>query len=145
MGRGSRCEAAVLVEPARSPMTCSQACGRVSGSVDCRCRLSMISSRCVASPNIDISPSWTATMRYDMIRDAMLTCARKPTRVSLTYRTEPTTKKWKTVKLKSEQRICSEVSVNSPGNPWSQSRRRKGRLRWEGFTEKECFKPGMKE
>ena len=26
------------------------------------------------------------------IRDAILTCARKPTRVSLIYRTEPTTK-----------------------------------------------------
>jgi len=33
--------------------------------------------------------------------------------------------------------MCSEVSVNSPGNPWSQSGRRiKGRLRWGG-AEKE--------
>jgi len=32
---------------------------------------------------------------YDTIRDAILTCARKPTWVSLTYRTETTTKKWK--------------------------------------------------
>jgi len=30
-------------------------------------------------------------VRYDTIRDAILTCARKPTRVSLIYRTEPTT------------------------------------------------------
>ena len=32
---------------------------------------------------------------YDTIRDAILTCARKPTKVSLSliYRTEPTTKK----------------------------------------------------
>jgi len=30
-----------------------------------------------------------------------------------------------------KKRICSEVSANSPGNPWSQSRRRNGRLWWE--------------
>ena len=35
------------------------------------------------------------TIRYDTIRDAILTCARKPTEVSLIYRTEPTTKKFK--------------------------------------------------
>ena len=28
--------------------------------------------------------------------------------------------------MEREKRICSEVSVNSPGNPWSQSRRRNG-------------------
>ena len=34
---------------------------------------------------------------------------------------QPTTKKWKTEKLKSKKHIiCSEVSVNSPGNPLSQ-------------------------
>ena len=33
--------------------------------------------------------------RYDTTRDAILTCARKPTRVSLIYCTEPTTKKCK--------------------------------------------------
>ena len=37
--------------------------------------------------------------KYDTIRDAILTCARKPTRVSLIYRTESTTKKCKTEKL----------------------------------------------
>jgi len=40
-------------------------------------------------------------IRYDT-RDATLTCDRKPTRVSLIYRTEPTTKKCKTEKLKSK-------------------------------------------
>jgi len=39
----------------------------------------------------------------------------------------------------------SEVSVNTPGNPWSQSGKRKGRLWREGFAEKESFKPGVEE
>ena len=39
-------------------------------------------------------------IQYDTIRDAILTCARKPTSVSLIYRTEPTIKKCKTQKLK---------------------------------------------
>ena len=30
-------------------------------------------------------------------------------------------KNWGKQELKSVKRICSEVSVNSPGNPWSQS------------------------
>jgi len=42
-------------------------------------------------------------IRYDTIRDVILTCARKPTRVSLIYRTETTTKKCITEKkLKSK-------------------------------------------
>ena len=48
-------------------------------------------------------------------------------------------------KTKKYKRICSEVSVSSPGNPWSQSGRRKGRLRLEGFAEKESLKPGVEE
>jgi len=39
-------------------------------------------------------------LRYDTTQDVILTCARKPTRVSLIYRTGPTTKKRKTEKLK---------------------------------------------
>ena len=78
---------------------------------------------------------------YDMIRYAIVTCNQKMTWVRLMYSTEPTTKKWRTEKLKT---ICSQVSVNSPENPWSQSGRKKGRLWSEGFVEK-GFKTGMKE
>ena len=45
----------------------------------------------------------TTVLRYDTIRDAILTCAQKPTWASLIYRTEPIIKKWKTEKLKSKK------------------------------------------
>jgi len=38
------------------------------------------------------------------------------------------------------------MTVNSPGNPRSKYlSRRKEKLQWEGFAEKEGFKPGKKE
>ena len=80
-------------------------------------------------------------IRYNTIRDAILMCAQTLTWVSLIYRMEPTTKKWE----KKKKRICTEVSVNSLGNLWSQSWRRRGRLRREGFAEKEGDKRGMRE
>ena len=72
-----------------------------------------------------VTPS-SSTIRYDTIRDAMLTCARKPTWVRLIYRTEPTTKKCKN--RKKLKQIWQEITVNSPGNPRSKYlSRKKGR------------------
>ena len=50
-----------------------------------------------------------------------------------------------TVENRKSREKKRKVSVNSPGNPWSQSRRRNGRLWWEGFAENESFKLGVKE
>jgi len=63
-----------------------------------------------------VSVSEQNKLRYDTIRDAILTCAQKLTWVpSLIYRTEPTTKKCKAEKLKSKKkRICLKISINSP-------------------------------
>ena len=69
-------------------------------------------SRFIATNSESQSVDNSVTIPYDAIRDAILTCAQKPTWVSLIYHTETTTKKWKTEKkLKSEKRICSEVTV----------------------------------
>jgi len=59
------------------------------------------------------------------IRDAILTCARKPTWVSLIYRQ---LKSVKTEKTKSRKQICPDITVNSLGNPCSKHlSRKKGR------------------
>ena len=61
-----------------------------------RMTASSSASRSRFSPPSNFVNPHVSTMcfiRYDTTRDAILTCARKPTWVSLIYRTEPTTKK----------------------------------------------------
>ena len=82
--------------------------------------------------------------RYDTIRDASLTCARKPTRLSLIYRTETTTKIFKTGKLKSKNGYARSNS-KSLGNHVVSPEEEKVRLQWEGCAENGGFKSGMKD
>ena len=56
------------------------------------------------------------TIRCDMVRDAILTCVQKLTRVSLIYRTETITKKCKTEKkLKSKKTDMLRSIDKQPG------------------------------
>jgi len=76
------------------------------------------------------SPPWIRhwlwfKSRYDTIRDAILTCAGKPTWIGLIYRTETTTEKCKTEKLKSKSRYVRSNS-KSLGNHVVRSEKKKG-------------------
>jgi len=62
------------------------------------------------------------------------------------YHTEPTTKKWKTEKLKSKKKISSEVlSVDSPGIRGVSPEQEKKGCSGKDLQKREVFKPGMKE
>jgi len=50
----------------------------------------------------------------------------------------------KTEKLKSRKQICSEITVNSPGNPCSKILRKK-KEGLKDLQKRKVFKPGMKE
>jgi len=52
-------------------------------------------------------------LKFHTTRDAISTCAQKPTRVSLIYRTEPTTNKWKTEKLKRCDIAWNDAATNA--------------------------------
>jgi len=70
----------------------------------------------------------------------MSTCAQKLTSFSLVYHVELTTE----MCIKEELKVETDMR-RSIDKQWNQSWERKGRLWWEGFAEKEVFKPGVKE
>jgi len=75
------------------------------------------------------------------IRDAILTYSQKLTRVSLIYRKELTTKRWKTEKLKSKTRSIGKQSGESVESVLKKKREAAaGKI-----CRREGFKPGMKE
>ena len=89
-----------------------------------------------------LSKFWT--IRYDTIRDAILTCARKPTWIGLIYRTETTTKNCKTEKLKSKSRYVRSNS-ESLGNHVVRSEKRKRKAACSGKDLQKKVLSGMKE
>ena len=83
-------------------------------------------------------------MRYDTIPDAIITCTRKPTRVSLIYRRE-TTKPCKTEKLKRKKTDMLRSNSKTLGNHVVSPEEVKERLQWEWLAETEGLKSGIKE
>ena len=90
----------VLLSTGRRVVSQSVGCSRERSSL----RSSSTLERCFATDRHARQPAvqcmWPAgrAVYYDTMRDAIFTCARKPTWVSLIYRTETTSKKCKTEK-----------------------------------------------
>jgi len=96
-------------------VTCQQTCDMSTRMHACTNALSHYSGYWVLQ---QLAPPYKPWLKpsYDTIQDAILTCNQKLTWISFIHCMEPTTKEWKTEKLKSKKRACWEVSVNSPGN-----------------------------
>ena len=65
-----------------------------------------------------------ALVWYDTIRDAILTCARKPTWIGLIYRTETTTKNCKNWKVKADMLVVTVKSGESCSSFWKKKKKK---------------------
>ena len=80
---------------------------------------------------------YCVTIRYDTIRDVSLTCARKPTRISLIYRKETTTKKCKTEKLKTD--MLRSNSKQSGESMWSVLKKKRKGCSWKDLQRRKVL------
>ena len=80
---------------------------------------------------------------YDTIRDAVLTCAQKLTRVSLIYHTEPTTKSGKTEKVKIKKMDMLRSIDKQSGESVESVLKKKRKAMVGRICRKGRFKPGM--
>ena len=72
-----------------------------------------------------------------------MTCDQKPTWVRLIYSMEQ--QRWRTGRLERGKTDMLRSIGKQSGESAESVRKKKGRLRWEGFAEKESFDPGVEE
>ena len=87
----------------------------------------------------DVCTKILSQVRYDTIRGAILTCARKPTWVSLIDRTETTTKNCKTEKKLKSKNGYARSNSKSLRNHIVSPEEEKERLQWELLQKKEVL------
>jgi len=80
-----------------------------------------------------------STVKYNTIRDAIVTCAQKLTQVTLIYHTEPKTKKWKTEKTKKQRTDMTRSIGKQSGESVESVRKKKRKAMMERICRKGRF------